>query len=68
MAKRRAEPVITHTEILARSIRSIDGEIESWKRFESVEPDYYEAGTAPLREKREALKALYRIETGTEYD
>ena len=36
--------------------------------FESVEPDYYEAGTAPLREKREALKALYRIETGTEYD
>lgn len=72
MAK-KTTPIITHTEILARAIRSIEDEIDNMKtrcegRMEEVLVkqicDDYTAERTP---KLEALKAMYLIETGNEY-
>lgn len=73
MAK-KATPVITQTEILSRAIASIKAEIEEWqehaKRFrdERLAESYVEAGTKELRTKLDALKILYRMETGADYE
>lgn len=68
---RRQTPIITHTEILTRAIRSIDQEIGTWKaRCEGI-PDAEQMiaeATAGLAEKLAALNELYRIETGTDYE
>lgn len=61
---------ITHTEILVRAAQNIEVEIRTWEVTVSGNPEA--AGMAspmigPLREKLEAVKTLYRIETGTEY-
>ena len=70
MAK-KTTPIITHTEIFARAIRSIEVEIEEWKlKCEYMPPklreDMFAKSTEELREKLNALKTLYRIETGTD--
>lgn len=73
MAK-KATPIITQTEILSRAISSIKAEIEEWQehaksfRDERLAESYVEAGTKELREKLDALKTLYRIETGIDYE
>lgn len=72
MAK-KATPIITHTEILARAIRSIDTEIDKWrdccKGLPKEQADsYFDASTRELRAKLETLKTLYRIETGADYE
>lgn len=71
MAK-RTTPVITHTEILSRAIRSIEADIDDLhKKCEDIpQPQrnaLLAASTEELRGKLAALKALYGIETGTEY-
>ena len=78
MAKKNT-PIITHTEILVRAIRSIEDEIERWQcgpsnlgpaadeGFADTVREMVEASTAPLIKKLEALKEMYRIETGTDY-
>lgn len=69
MEKRNA-PIITHTEILARAIRSIEQEIEEWRTRCEKLPDgakMFEGATADLSAKLAALKNLYRIETGNDY-
>ena len=72
MAKKNA-PIITHTEILARAIRNIQDEIDNMKkrcegRMEEVLVkqicEDFEAERIP---KLEALKEMYRFETGNEY-
>lgn len=66
----RKTPIITHTEILSRAIRSIEQEIEEWKARCEKLPDgaqMFEAATAGLSAKLDALKDLYRIETGNDY-
>lgn len=61
-------PTITHTEILARAIRSIELEIAGWReKCEGLPEKVFKDATANLFEKREALCTLYRIETGTDY-
>lgn len=72
MAK-KATPVITYTEILCLAIRSIDAEIGNWrKRLEGLPDEIIRerlaACTDNLNEKRDALKTMYRIETGTDYE
>ena len=72
MAK-KTTPIITHTEILSRAISSIDAEIADWHRkCEGLPQEQKEAmitiSTKELRSKLEALKEMYRIETGVEYD
>ncbi|MEF2660186.1 MULTISPECIES: hypothetical protein [Eubacteriales] len=61
---------ITHTEILARAAQNIEAEIRTWEVAVSGNPEAAEIAApmiGPLREKLEAVKTLYRIETGTEY-
>ena len=66
MAK-KTEPIITHTEILSRAIRSIEDEITEWhSKGDNFPQELIAKATEEPRAKLEALKALYRIETGTD--
>ena len=66
MAK-KTEPIITHTEILSRAIRSIEEEIEEWNnKSDNIPQELIAKATEEPRAKLEALKTLYRIETGTD--
>ena len=70
---RKTIPIITHTEILSRAIRSIEEEIAYWhskcEAFPQEQRDkLFAASTMDLTEKLEALKNLYRIETGAEWE
>lgn len=72
MAK-KATPIITHTEIYARAIKTIKAEIDEWRRrcagFPQEEREkMFSAATEELRSKLEALKEMYRIETGADYE
>ena len=72
MAK-KTSPIITHTEILARAANSIKREIDEWrdrcKGLPKEQADtYFDATTKELREKLDALKTLYRIETGADIE
>lgn len=72
MAK-KTTPIITHTEILSRAIRSIEVDIADWRQkcddFPQAQKDaMFAAATEELRAKLDALKTLYRIETGVDYD
>lgn len=62
-------PIITHIEILSRAARSIELEIEDWERKAESLPssaEMLDQVTKGLREKLEALRTLYRIETGSD--
>ena len=70
MAK-KTTPIITHTEIISRAISSIEAEIADWrKKCEGFPQDQKDAmvtmATQELRAKLDALKTLYRIETGSD--
>lgn len=72
MAK-RTTPIITHTEIYTRAIRTVEAEIDEWRRrcagFHQEERDrFFSAATEELRIKLAALKEMYHIETGTDYE
>ena len=69
MAKKQT-PIITHTEILSRAIRSIEQEISGWMANCEKLPDgakMLEEATIDLSAKLTTLKDLYRIETGNDY-
>lgn len=71
MAK-KATPIITYTEILNRAIRTVEAEIDEWRRRCSGFPQeereqMFRRATEVLRSKLDALKEMYRIETGVEY-
>lgn len=69
MARKNATPVITHVEILCLAIRAIDAEIGVRRmRCEGLPGDTFDRSVAHLLEKRDALKSMYRMETGTDYD
>ena len=72
MAK-KSTPIITHTEIINRAINSVKAEIADWhNKCESlpqpIRDEMIAQSTTLLQEKLEALKEMYRIETGTDYD
>ena len=72
MAKKTA-PIITHTEIIALAIRSIEGDIaERHSMCESFPKEQRDtmiaAATKELNEKLDALKTMYQIETGSEWE
>lgn len=63
-------PIITHTEILCLAIRSIQKEINEMTAYlEGIESkaEYLAFFLAERTPKLDALKELYRIETGSEY-
>lgn len=67
MAKKR-EPILTFTEIICLAIRSIDAEIETWRERTADDFDLFCECTLPMRQKRDALKQMYRNETGVDYE
>lgn len=70
MARKAAQsPIITHTEILALAIRSIDADIQKWRdKCEGLPTEHFDRCTLELRQKRATLCNYYLIETGVEYD
>lgn len=71
MAK-KTTPIITHTEIINRAIHSVKMEIADWHTKCECLPqpqkdEMLEYSTKDLRSKLDALKEMYRFETGTEY-
>ena len=76
--QKKPEPVITHTEILCFAIRHLQGEIEGIKNNgenlakrtgnKEMADGIVAALTEPLVPKLAALKEMYRIETGTDYE
>lgn len=70
MAKKKA-PIIKHTEILSRAIWSIEQEIEKWRTRCDGLPDgerIFATVTEELQSKLTAVKELYRIEIGNDYE
>ena len=72
MTKKQSEPIITHVEIYSRAIRNIFDEIKVWedrcKDFPQEQRDsMVSKSTAHLLPKLEALKEMYRMESGSEY-
>ena len=72
MAK-KAEPVITYTEILCRAIRSVELELSKYHANMNALPADHPLRNdisnmmMPLQKKLNAMKQLYEIETGVEY-
>ena len=69
----KVTPIITYTEILARAIRSIEAEVAEWHSKGANLPQEFRdtmiaTGTKELMVKLDALKTLYRIETGKDID
>ena len=67
---KKTTPVITHVEILSRAIRSIEEEIRAQEEAMGDNPQFEDmlaAFVAEREPKLEALKEMYRIETGTDY-
>ena len=69
----KSKPIITHTEIYARAIRTIEAEIDEFRRrcagYSQEERDLmFRVATEELRCKLDALKTMYRIVTGAEYE
>lgn len=63
-------PVITHVEILSRAIRSVEDEIRNQEELMGNKSGFEEMLAAFIAErapKLEALKEMYRIETGNDY-
>ena len=70
MARKNPTPIITHTEILCYAIRCLKKEVDDMIDYCEGIPtkaEYLELFLAERTPKLEALKELYRMETGTEY-
>ena len=72
MAK-KTKPIITHTEIIALAIRSILCDISAMHSMCESFPEEQRgtmlaAATSELDEKLDALKTMYSIETGSEWE
>ena len=71
MAK-KTTPIITYTEILSRAISSVEGDIADRQIIceglpQDIRAEMFAKSTEELRAKLDALRTLYRIETGTEF-
>lgn len=68
----KTTPIITHTEIIARAIRSIEEEIRDWHSKCANLPQEQRdamiaASTEDLCKKLDWLRLAYYTETGREY-
>lgn len=69
MAKKRPEPVLTHTELLCLAYRALEADIARWRETCADLPDASErvANICARQIKQlEAIRQMYLIETGTE--
>ena len=64
--------MITQTEIICLAIRALDAEIEKWRskcaNGGEEGQSIFENMTAEMRNKRDMLCCLYRIQTGMIYN
>ena len=73
MARKKPEPILTHTELLNLAYRTLDREVQEWMdrlaksglTDEEVEANVRAICTAQIR-KMEAIKRMYFYETGVE--
>lgn len=68
---KKAIPVITNTEILCYAIRFLQKEVDDMVAYCDGIPEkeeFLNFFVDQRRPKLEALKMLYRIETGTDYE
>lgn len=66
----KSKPIITQTEILCRAIRNIEDEIAAHTKQLGDNPSfeaYLKEYVAEREAKIDALKAMYRFETGRNY-
>lgn len=74
MAKKRSNPVITHTEILCLAIAQLQNQVQVYTEKARQLPEGHpnielmEEMAAPLKSKMDAIKTLYMMETGVEYN
>ena len=74
MAKKRSNPVITHTEILCLAIAQLQNQVQAYaekaSQFPKAHPnvELLEAMADSLKAKIDAIKTLYMMETGVEYN
>lgn len=69
MPKKKEAFILTHTEIYARAIRTVESDIAVWQeRCNGLPQEHFEQCTAHLRQKLDALKQLYKLECGNDYD
>ena len=70
MARKKAIPAITHTETLCYAIYYLEKDVERWRTALSELPDAEER-LSHICERQlrqlEALKQMYKIETGEEF-
>lgn len=69
MAK-KTTPIITHTEIICLAIRCLEQEVEEMRKRCDETPGMevmLQAYTSDKEPKLEALRMLYRIETGADF-
>ena len=70
MARRKSEPIITHTQTLCYAILHLENQIGDMKKRCEGKPNGEEFLKMYLDQfgpQIEALKEMYRIETGVEY-
>lgn len=70
MARRNPEPIITHTQTLCYAILHLENQIDDMKKRCEGKPNGEEFLKMYLDQfgpQIEALKEMYRIETGVEY-
>lgn len=68
MAKKPSS-IITYTEILSRAAHNIEQEIHEWREkaeIRGLAVDVLAGVIQPLEEKLDAIKTIYKIETGVD--
>lgn len=72
MPKKKPEPVLTHTELLCLAYRTLEQDVRHWEEaLEKLPPEEKTEGLLSgichdqLR-KMDAIRTMYRLETGTE--
>lgn len=69
MPKRNPNPVITHTELLNRTFNDLHREVKEWVDRVNADPAKLTALASvldPLYAKMEAIRTMYRYETGVD--
>ena len=73
MARKKSEPILTHTELLGLAYRTLEREVQEWrdklaKAGHATEEDEanVEAICSVQLRKMEAIRKMYFYETGTE--
>lgn len=72
MVKKSENTILTYKEILVLAIKGVNQEIDLYNKMEEGQneegKELINMMIAPLNEKIEKIKTLYRIETGTDYE